>query len=423
MSAFFQPIELHSVLQKLVVAILIGLLIGLEREHNKPKEELVFGGVRTYTLISIYGFLSAFIAVNTVYYLYIVFSVSIVILVSLSFYFGFKKGFIGGTTEITAMLVFVLGSMIYWDFILISVITAVIVTVFLSLKKELHSFAGRIDSQDIFATLKFCIVTLIILPILPDKEFGPLKILNPHHIWYMVVLIAGISFVGYLLFKVIGTKRGIQLLSIMGGLASSTATTLSFTERSREAPMLSKNFAAAIIIASTIMFPRVLLIIYILNAELGKGLFVPVAIIATVGVITSIIMWRSTEKTQIESIKINNPFKIFTAIKFGIIFAVILFVSKASLVFFGNAGIYFTSLIGGFADVDAVALSIAQLAGNNLSGALAVRLIIIAMLSNTVVKALITVFLGCSDLKKYTIVGFLPMIIAGLLYIVVSALI
>ncbi|HEX2982219.1 MAG TPA: MgtC/SapB family protein [Ignavibacteriales bacterium] len=397
--------EVYTIWSNLGIAILIGLLIGLEREYSKSAKIKFFAGVRTYPLISIFGFLSAMIASLTEMYLYGVFFLGFVLVLGIAFYFASMKGDIGATSEVASVLTFMIGSLVFWDFLQISAALAVIIVIFLSLKEKLHSFVGKIEEEDIAAALKFAVITVIILPLLPDRTYDPLDVLNPRKIWYMVVLIAGISFLGYILFKVVGTGKGIRLLAILGGIVSSTAATLSFTQKSKEAPELSQSFAAAIILASSVMIPRIFIIVFILDRPLALFIMLPLSILFLVNIGISIILWRTSSKSDDGQIKITNPFKLSLAIKFGLIFAAILFISKAAQVYLGSSGIYLTSLLGGLADVDAIALSITNLSGSGLSMNMAASAILIAFFANSFVKASISISMGSRELRKSILPG------------------
>jgi len=410
--------DLYMLWQKLAITILIGLLIGIERERRKKIGEKSFAGIRTFPLIAILGFLSALISSIIRTELYIVFFFVFGCLVAVSYYFSTKKGGVGGTNEITLLLIFVLGSLVYWDYILLSGAVAVILIIFLTFKTEFHAFAGKIEQEDIYATIKFAIITIIILPLLPDQTYGPFNVLNPRTIWYMVILIAGISFVGYIIFKLIGAHRGIQLLSVLGGLASSTATTLSFTHQSKMNTSLSRNFAAGIVLASTIMFPRILLIIFLVHQPLAEILLVPTAIFTLVGIVISFFLWRKTTTVPTEELNLTNPFRVFTALKFGLLFAVILVLSSAAQHYSGDSGVYITSIFAGFADLDAIALSMADLVRNTISIHVAATGIIIAFAANTVVKLGIASIFGSKELRKYSAIGFSVLIVVLLAYLI-----
>lgn len=397
--------EVYTIWSNLGIAILIGLLIGLEREYSKSAKVKFFAGVRTYPLISIFGFLSAMIASLTEMYLYGVFFAGFGLVLGIAFYFASMKGDIGATSEIASILTFMIGSLVFWDFLQISAALAVVLVLFLTLKEKLHSFVGKISEEDIGAALKFAVIAIIILPLLPDKTYDPLDVLNPRKIWYMVVLIAGLSFIGYILFKVVGTGKGVRLLAILGGLVSSTAAALSFTQKSKETPELSKSFAAAIILASSIMIPRIFIIIFILNQKLALYLLAPLTILFLINIGISLVLWRNSNKSDDGQIKIKNPFKLSIAIKFGLIFGAILFISKAAQVYMGNSGIYLTSLLAGLADVDAIALSITSLTRSGLSINMAASSILIAFLANSFVKTFISLTMGSSELRKSILPG------------------
>ncbi len=404
---------------KIGIAILIGLFIGVERERKKKSGEKSFAGIRTFPLISILGFLAALIGTIVDPAAFIAITVVFGAVVALSYYFSSRDGSFGGTSEITVLIIFTLGALVYWDYLILSASISVILAIFLAFKTQMRAFAGKIEEEDLYATIKFAIITLIVLPLLPDEAFGPFDAFNLRKIWYMVILIAGVSFVGYVLFKLIGTKRGIQLLSILGGIASSTALTLSFTQRSKESPALSRSLAAGIVLASTIMFPRILFIIYVLNQKLGGMLLLPFSIFTAAGLITGLLLWRDMKKENFENIELRNPFKLMAALKFGILFALILFLSKGAQVLWGAQGLYLTSIFGGFADVDAIALSIVDLVNNNLSISVAVVSIILSTTTNSIIKLIIASFFGSKELKKYSLLGFSGIILSTLLYVMI----
>lgn len=412
-------VNLAEILPRLIETLFIGLLIGLERERKRKKGDLAFGGIRTTPLISILGFLAAMIAEATTVYVFISVFLSFSILVAISYHRSADQGEPGATTELTFLIVFILGALIYWDYMLISAVIAVIVLIFLTFKPQFRNFAFNIQDEDVYATIKFAIITIIILPLLPDQTYDPFEVLNPRKIWYLVILIAGINFTGYILFKLVGAKRGILLLSILGGIASSTATTLSFTERSKSAPELSRNFAAGIVLASTIMFPRILVIIYLINASLGESLLIPVGIIFAAGIITAFVLFNMREQVKLGNINLSNPFRLLFAFKFGLIFTAILFISSLAEHYFGSNGIYISSFFSGFADVDAVALSLADLAQFKITTDVALKGILIAFLSNSLVKAGIAAFFGAKEIRKYAILGFLPILLfCGIVFVI-----
>lgn len=255
--------DLFILFQKLVIAILIGALIGLEREHSRSATEKTFAGIRTFPLISILGFAAALISSATSFWIYFAIFIGYSSLITAAYVFSAKIGRPGGTSEISALLVFVLGSLVYWNFVVLAAIIAVVAATFLTLKIQLHRFVIKISEEDLYATIKLAIITVIILPLLPNREIGPLNILNPRMIWLMVIFIGGISFIGYIFIKIFGENKGIPITGLMGGLVSSTAVSFSFAKKSKENSVLAGNFALGIILASAVMFPRIFIIILV----------------------------------------------------------------------------------------------------------------------------------------------------------------
>lgn len=405
--------------QKVIIAILIGIFIGVERERKKKPGEKYFGGIRTFPLVALFGFLSAMISSFTEFYLYAIFFLMFGLTISISYYFAAERGEIGGTTEISLFIVFILGSLVFWELLLVSAAIAVVVQIFLAFKSELRTFAGEVNQEDIIATIKFLVLTIIVLPILPNRAFGPFDAFNPHKVWLVIILIASVSFSGYILFKIIGANKGIPLLSFLGGIASSTALTLSFTQKSKEVKDLSRNFAAGIILASSIMFPRLLFIVFVANQKMVASLAVPFIFFTIAGLLTSFLIWRRNNK-QISNVELTNPFKIIFALKFGLVFLIIFFIAKVSQFYFGNSGVYVSGFFSGFADLDAIALSLAEIADKVISVEVAANAMILAAFSNTIVKLLIPLILGTKEVKKFVAIGFAPMLISFLLYFVLS---
>ncbi len=416
MNTQFTYDELFTLIQKLGIAILIGALIGLEREHSRTPGAKSFAGIRTFPLIAMYGFISAMLASYINFAYYFGFVVSIIILVGLSYYNTSRVGRIGITTELSALMVFVLGSMIYWNFILIAAIVAVIMAVFLSLKIQLHQFVESVTGEDIFAVLKLSIVTIIILPLLPERSFGPNNVINLRLIWMMVIFIALISFLGYVLTKYVGYKKGISVTSIFGGLVSSTALTFSFAKKSKENDSLSTNFGVGILIATTMVFPKVLLEIAVVNSELAKAAVIPIVIFMIVGLVLSLIMWKRINAVELTGINLKNPFELKSALYFGLIFGAILLFSKLAQSNFGDRGSYIVSFISGLTNIDAITLTMAQLsAKNTISSVVALNSIIIALFANLLFKGIIAIILGTKLMARYTTVGFGFFILTALL--------
>jgi uncharacterized membrane protein (DUF4010 family) len=410
--------DLFTILQGLGAVIFIGLLIGLQREHSRSKDQKIFAGIRTFPLIGILGFITSLTASFTTELVYVAVLLGFSGLLVSAYLTSAKDGRLGGTSEISAFLVFILGTMVYYGYILLPAIIAIVITMFLSLKIQLHTFVGKVSGDDIFATLKLAIISIIVLPLLPDRTFGPLDVLNPRLIWYMVIFISGISFIGYLFIKLLGKDRGIILTGLFGGLVSSTAVTFSLSKKSKLFPLLSYNFAIGIVLASTMMFIRVFIILLVLNAALLLNLWIPLIIFSLAGYIVSRIMYKKESKNELTDIEISNPFELKSAFIFGLLFAIVIFGAKAAQVYLGDQGIYAASALAGLTSVDAIVLSISRLSADNLVFLVAEKAIIIALITNTIVKILITVIWGSPELKKASIRGLGFVIILPVIYLI-----
>ena len=401
-------------------ALAIGFLIGLQREyaHGGPDRE-IFAGERTLALMGLIGCAAAMAAdVLASPWAFVVILALMGGLIAISYFVTAWRGDLGLTTETAALLTINAGALCYWGYLALAVALAVVTTVLLSLKMETDTLARRITKEDIYATLKFAVITAIVLPVLPNQSFGapPLDVLNPYKIWLMVVFISGISFLGYVLVKVVGSRQGIGLTGLLGGLVSSTAVTLSFSQRSQAELELAKPFALAIMIAWTVMFSRVLVEVAALNAALLSTLWLPVAASAAVGLAYCVYLYLSQRTAGEGEVDFSNPFELGPAIKFGLIYGLILLISKAAQMYLGNTGLYLSSIVAGLTDVDAITLSVAELsrAGGGLSLSRGARAIVLAAMSNTAVKGGIVLSSGSPALRRALWPGFVLMLVTGI---------
>lgn len=235
----------------------------------------------------------------------------------------------------------------------------------------------------------------MILPLLPDQTMGPLGVFNPYQIWLIVVFISGISFAGYILMKFIGAEKGISATGVIGGLVSSTAVTTAMAARVKESDFIIRAAVFATVVASSMMFLRVLFEVIVINPSLTSLLMVPMLSMGPLGIGLSLLAWKTTKVREVgEDLKLKNPFSLRPALIFGLLFIVILFASKIAEIYFGDSGLFITSIIYGVADVDAITISMALLARNTISPDVAVTAITLAAISNTIVKFFIAMFFG-----------------------------
>lgn len=402
---------------KFIISLALGALIGIERERKREGAE--FAGVRTFILIALLGTISAYLS-QFFYCFWIVAFAGLVVLVGLSYLVTTRNnGDVGITTEIASFLTFGLGVLCFTDEGLqIAPIFAIIITTLLAIKPQIHKFAHRISEKELLNTLKFLIVAFVILPLLPDEFIGPMAVFNPYQIWLMVVFISAISFTGYILMKFIGPERGLGVTGIIGGLVSSTAVATSMAARVKESKYLMKAAIFATVVASSMMFLRILFEVSVINPALLPQLSLPMLLMGILGIILGVIIWRRAEVKQMDAkIKLENPFSLKPALIFGGLFLAILFLSKIANTYMGSSGVYIASIISGVADVDAITISMALLAPKTLSTNTAVTAITLAAISNTVFKFLIALLLGTRKFGRNIGLIFLIIIVAGLMAI------
>lgn len=402
---------------KFLISLALGALIGIERERKREGAE--FAGVRTFILIALLGTISAYLSQFFAFFWFFAFA-GLVVLVGLSYLVTTRKnGDVGITTEIAAFLTFGLGVLCFTDEGLqVAPILAIIITTLLAIKPQIHKFAHRISEKELINTLKFLIIAFVILPLLPNEFIGPLEVFNPYQIWLMVVFISAISFTGYILMKFIGPEKGLGVTGIVGGLVSSTAVVTSMAARVKESEFLMKAAVFATVVASSMMFLRMLFEVSVINPTLLPQLVAPMLLMGVLGIILGIFIWRRTEIREMDAkLKLDNPFSLKPALVFGALFLAILFISKISNTYLGSSGVYIASLISGVADVDAITISMALLAPKTISNTTAVTAITLAAISNTVFKFCIALFLGTRKFARNVGVVFFIIIISGLIVI------
>jgi uncharacterized membrane protein (DUF4010 family) len=390
----------------LAVAAAAGLLIGIEREQSAPRDEAAktfLGGARTHPLVALAGALSTLVSRGTgwpaVSISFAALSAFLVVNYAHDARTGADRGI---TSEAAFLLSFLLGALAVTTDVIrpperkyfVVAAVAVVVTVLLSVKPTLNPLARRLSRVDLSATLKFLVLAVVVLPLLPDEKFGPLDAINPREIGILVVLLAGISFLGYAAIRLLGPRRGLGLTGLVGGLASSTGVTLSMSARAREEPEMGDGFALAVVLASSVMFVRMGVLIGVTNASLLRTAWLPLAAMAGVGFLVSIWFYRRSKKMEQGELQLSNPVELAQALKFAVLLTVVAVLSKAAASRFGNAGVYAAGLIAGTADVDAITLSLARLAKGGLPAGVATGSIFLAAASNTVVKAIIAASVG-----------------------------
>lgn len=416
-----------KILIGLLISAGIGILIGLEREysHKKDKKEggddLLMAGIRTYPLITLLGYLMLFLSSMLTIWLYIIALIGVLAYVGLFYYRNSKLGHAGTTSEFSVIIAYLIGGLVYLDYTLLAVGIGVFLTVTLAFKPRIHQAVGKLDEKDVHAIIQFVIMAALVLPLLPDEDFGPDGVLNPRKIGLIIVLLTGLNFVGYLLSKFIDTEKSIILTGILGGFLSSTAVTWHFSRQSKTGKGSPEYQAVAVIVASSIMFLRVAVLLYILNQALFFQVVAGMIIVSIIGIsIGFIIVKRSTNKSSGEGVVSKNPLNLLEALKFGAIYITILLLVALAKEYVGQDAIYVVSAVSGLTDVDAIVISMANLGGSTIDFDVALTGVIIAVASNTLVKYAMCLFNGNAKFKKFTSFGFIPVFVTFALYVVIK---
>ena len=421
-----QLADIHlDYLTGLAISIGIGFLIGMERQFSKEIEqnEEQFAGIRTFTMVSMFGFISALLSSLMSGWIFVATLICVFAFVIVSYIQISKRpGNKGATTEFAVLLTFMLGAMVFMKLILFALIIMVVMLLLLAFKPTLHLFVEKLKRDELLAIILFVVMSALVIPFLPDDNFGPYNLWNLKEIWQMVVLVSGTSLVGYMIAKFMG-DRGNILGGIVGGLVSSTMIALTFSRKSRESNSAASSFyyAMGIISACTIMFPRVLFEVFIVNQELAKQLWVPIAVLTATGFGAAWLIFKLKKgKDGPEKIVLKNPLDLSTAIKFALLYASIQWLVAYFGETYGDKGTYFAGAISGITDVDAITLSMAKMATDPSFTQLSINTILIAALSNTLVKFIIVLVLGSFELKKTALIGFSAIFASGLLYFLIQ---
>jgi uncharacterized membrane protein (DUF4010 family) len=415
-----------DLLVNLAIALGLGALIGSEREitemgRKQRSEGVEFSGLRTYTLISLLGFLSVYVGKIFGGFVF----VAILLIVGgflLSEYIrkSQENKFFGITHEMAALATFIVGSVSAVS-PLIATTVAVAVVLILALKNTLRGFIQTLDKDEFLAAIKFIVIAFVVLPLLPNETIDSWGLVNPHNAWLMVVLISAISFVGYVLVKAVGVDKGLGITGLVGGLISSTAVTSSMSEQSKQNRKVVNPFTLAVIIAGGVMFVRVGLEVFVVNRELLPKLSVILGSMLIATLLGILVIWRRSsakeqKKKTSKDLEVKSPFKLSPALKFGIFYLFILAIADLANQYFGSKGIYLAATFSGLADVDAITLSLSNLAKEgSVMNEVAIKGITIAVLVNTFVKLMIVRIFGSKEFFKQALLAFGVVLGSGVL--------
>ena len=418
------PTDLELFL-RIAVALAAGLLIGLERGRYERLEPPAISrritGMRTFGLIGLLGAICAMLAEEVhLFFLGFGFLGFAALMITFHVIAAEKDHDYGITTIIASFITFILGAVAITGSIKVTATVAVVMTIILGMKPVLHKVEETLQRVELDATLKLLLISVVVLPVLPDKGYGPWEALNPYTIWWMVVLIAGISYIGYFGIKIAGPKRGLMVTGFLGGLASSTAVTLNFSRLGRRNEKLAPLVSASILVAAGIMYPRVLLVSSIISYEVASRMVTPLLVMTTVCFLAAELLSRfKVSNIQDTEQPLRNPFELVVALQLAAILAVVMFLARGFQAWFGEAGIFILAALSGISDVDAINLALSGMAANKeIIMDVAARAIIVATLVNTFTKGVLATILGGKKLFIYVGLTLLFTILCGVVVII-----
>lgn len=403
----------------LATALGVGLLIGTEREWagRVQEERELTAGIRTFGLAGLFGGLAALSIGTLGVGAWIAMFALLALLVIAGYLAEVRLNRDHGlTTEFALMVTFLLGSLALAESALLAAACAIVVALLLSLKARLRRALRQLSPAELSGALKLLFISVVLLPNLPNQGYGPWEVFNPYTTWWMVVLIAGIGFAAYVAIRLLGTRHGLLVTALLGGMVSSTAMTLTLSRL--DAPRLRAALAAGLLATSALMFPRILLEVGVVNPTLLSSLLAPLLVACLVYAAGALVYYRQAgrqpEEPAAES-PLQNPFELGPALRFAALLVVILFLVEGARRWLGDIGVYLVALLSGLTDVDAITLSLAHSAQDGLSQAVAVRGIFLAALANSLVKAGLIALVGGRALAARTMPFMAGGLAAGLL--------
>lgn len=408
--------DVVEIFQRLGLAAALGLLVGLQREHARTN----LAGIRTFPLVTLLGGLCALLGMTYGGWLIAagLLAMVAVLVTGNLMQRQEKKGEphdgAGITTEVAALMMFVVGAYLIQGAMEVAVVVTGALAVLLHLKPQMHAFVTRIEAKDLKAVMQFVLISLVILPLLPNQNYGPYGVLNPRNIWWMVVLIVGVQLAGYVLYRLVGQATGTLLGGVVGGLVSSTATTVAYARQAHGSPQAAPLAATVIMLASTVALVRVMVVAALVAPMAVMAIGLPLGVMLIVLVVLSLVQFVLVGRAPVQLPEAENPAELKPALIFGGLYALVTIAIAAAQDWFGNSGLYVVAVISGLTDMDAVTLSSTRmLAQGQLVADIAWRVILIAALANLVFKGASAYVLGGAVLGRRVLVLFGIALAAG----------
>jgi uncharacterized membrane protein (DUF4010 family) len=403
---------LLSALETLALALGLGMLVGLQRESvHSP-----IAGLRTFGLVTATGALAGLLVPSLGPWIAVVAVVTITAIAILGNVLALRGGEVdpGTTTEVAMVLMCLIGIWLATGERLGAVILSATIAVLLQIKDRATKIVARLGEKDIEQIIRFALISLVILPVLPDRNFGPFDVLNLHRTWLMVVLIVGLSLGGYIAYKFLGADAGVLLGGILGGAVSSTATTVSYARRSKSLTESSGLAAAVIMIASTVVWIRVLVEIGVVAPRFLPWAIGPFGVLLAVTIAISGFAFLRQRDSTPELPPQENPSEMKAALLFAGLYVVVTLAATWAQQAWGDRGLFVVALVAGLTDVDAITLSTSQLvSGARLGADEGWRIVMTAVLSNTLFKLGAVALMGSRRLLALVATASAIVIAAG----------
>ncbi|MDK2791218.1 MAG: hypothetical protein PWQ25_81 [Deferribacteres bacterium] len=400
------------------ISVAISFLIGLERQFSIKSENNreTIAGVRTFSLVGIFAYISGFLSIKFSYYFGVAGFIGAIVFAVLGYIRDFKTDERGLTTEVAFVVTFLSSYLIALGEVKLGIAAGVVLFAFLSNKSLIHKFVFNMKKEDFVAILKFLVLASIIYPVVPDKSYFGIELLNPSDIFKIVIVIAGISFLGYAGVRVVGVKKGILISSVIGAFVSSTAVTINLSNLYRQDKRLRNILILCILLGCTIMFIRIMVLVWIFNFGLFKDIFIYISPGIILLVILSTIFFKNGYDIKGENVKIDNPVNIFSALKFAFLLGVIIILADFMGKKFGNKGIVLLSVFSGISDVDAITVMLSKMATENIQNEVYILGIVVAAVVNNLVKGGLSIYIGGFS---FGIRVFIPLALSSIFIFVV----
>jgi uncharacterized membrane protein (DUF4010 family) len=409
----------EPLLHRLAVALGVGLIVGVERGWNTRLEAggMRPAGLRTFALVALLGGVLAAVG-GTGNYIVLAAGLLVLGAFTIGVYVmtaGSTQDF-GMTTEIALVSTFALGALAVIGAPFEATAAAIVMALVLGLKEEVHKVILGLERHELLASLQLLLIAAVLVPLLPARQMGPWDAVNPRIVGMLVLLIAAMSYTGYFAVRVLGSRLGLMLTALFGGLSSSTAVTVAYARRSLAATSHQALFGAGIALAAAMMTPRVAVELAVVNPTVLAGMWPVLAVLALVPLIgVALINYRHASVDVPHDVKLSNPLQLRAALVFGVLLSLLFIAGRVIEINLGDAGIYAMAAIAGLVDVDAISLSLAEAARHELDVTTAQRGIVIALLVNTAVKAALAAALGGLPMLRYATGVLAAALFAGVL--------